>query len=232
MKELIVAIIPARGGSKGIPKKNIIDFCGLPLLAWSILQAKAAQKVDDVYVSTDSQEIKDVALKYGAKVIDRPEDISGDTATSESALLHAVDKIEGAGEKIKSVVFLQATSPLREAADIDRAVETMIVEKADSLFSAVDIGDFYIWQKRGDKLESINYDYKNRKRRQDFAAQYGENGSIYVFTPEILREYNNRFGGKIAVSLMEFWKKFEVDSYEDLEFCSMIFKTKGLDKKK
>ena len=107
----------------------------------------------------------------------------------------------------------------------------MAKEGADSLFSGIDIGDFFIWERRGEKLESINYDYKNRKRRQDHGKQYGENGSIYIFTPEVLRENNNRFGGKIAVHIVEFWKKFEVDEHEDVGFCSMIFKEKGLDKK-
>lgn len=230
-KPNIITIIPARGGSKGIPGKNIIDFCGKPLLAWSVLQAKGSKYVNEVYVSTDSAEIARVAIEYGAKVIDRPAEISGDTATSESALLHTVDKIEADGNKVDYVVFLQATSPIRETKDIDNAIETIIKEKADSLFSAVDIGDFYIWKKDGDKLESINYDYKNRKRRQDYGGQYGENGSIYMFTPEVLRRYSNRFGEKIAISLMEEWKTSEIDDPEDIDFCALIFKNKGLNKK-
>jgi N-acylneuraminate cytidylyltransferase len=229
--KIIVGIIPARGGSKGIHKKNIVDFCGKPLLAWTILQAKGSKYLDDVYVSTDDEEIAEVATKYGAKVIDRPDDISGDKSTSESAILHAVDKIESIGKEIQYVVFLQATSPLRESSDIDNAVQKIIDERADSLFSGVNIGDFYIWEKSGDNLESINYDYKNRKRRQDHNEQFGENGSIYIFTPEVLRKYNNRFGEKITISQMDFWKTFEVDDGDDLDFCSMIFRSKGLDKK-
>ncbi len=232
MVQKTVVIIPARGGSKGIPKKNIITFCGKPLLAWTILQARQASLVDEVYVSTNDHEIGSVALRYGAKVIWRPEDISGDTARSEDALRHAVTELEENGIRIKYVVFLQATSPLREAADIDRAIRTIEKEKADSLFSGAEAGDLYMWRKENGKLQSINYDYKSRKRRQDYGTQYLENGSIYIVTPKALFMYNNRFGATIALSLMEFWKSFEVDEYEDIAFCSMIFKTKGLHKKK
>lgn len=228
----IVAIIPARGGSKGIPQKNITPFCGKPLLAWSILQAKASKHIDAVYVSTDDAKIAAVAREYGAQVIDRPLEISGDTATSESALLHALDAIEEDGTRIGLVVFLQATSPLREAKDIDVAIRTLQTEQADSLFSGTEIGDLYTWKKNGDRFESVNYDYKNRKRRQDYGEQYAENGSIYVFTPDVLRANKNRFGGKIAMSAMDFWKTFEIDTIEGLEFCRSLFQLKGLDKKR
>lgn len=227
----IVAIIPARGGSKGIPKKNIVDFCGLPLLAWSILQSKASHYIDDVYVSTDDPDIAEAARTYGANVIDRPKEISGDTATSESALIHAAEQIEKDGTRIRFIVFLQATSPLRETKDIDNAINTFIKEKADSLFSGAEIGDLCIWKKEGGEFKSFNSDYKNRKRRQDFGEQYAENGSIYVFTPDLLRAHNNRLGKKIAMSRMDFWKTFEIDTMHDLELCRSLFQLKGLDKR-
>ena len=227
----IVAIIPARGGSRGIPRKNIVPFCGKPLLAWSILQARAAQKVDAVYVSTDDAEIARVARSYGAKVIDRPAEISGDTATSESALLHAVTTIEKGGTDIRCVVFLQATSPLREASDIDTALRAFISEKADSLFSAVLIDDLAIWKRAAGKLVHLNPALKERKRRQDCDEQYAENGSIYIFTPEILRIAQKRFGGRIAVSCMEHWKIFEIDTPEGLAFCRSLFQLQGLHKR-
>lgn len=225
----IVAIIPARGGSKSIPHKNIVDFCGKPLLAWSILQAKGVPQIDEVFVSTDDDTIAAVAKKYGAQVIPRPSDISGDTATSESALQHAVSFIETKEQlSLSYVVFLQATSPLRESSDIERAIETVKKEKADSLFSGAEIGDFYIWAKQNGALRSSNYDYKDRKRRQEYGEQFVENGSIYVFKPEVLTKFRNRLGGKIVLSEMAFWKSFEVDSPEDLEFCKTLFKIKGL----
>ena len=220
----IIAIIPARGGSKGIPKKNIIDFLGKPLLAWSIEDAKGSSFIDGVYVSTDDEEIAKVAEQYGARVIWRPKEISGDFSPSEEALKHAVRE---ASQPIDYVVFLQATSPLREAKDIDNAIKKIIAEDADSLFSAAEIGDFFIWRRNGDILESLNYDYKERKRRQDFGEQFVENGSIYIFKPEILFAHNNRLGGKIVISEMELWKSFEIDDMEGLAFCQELARIKG-----
>lgn len=226
---MVPAIILARGGSKRIPKKNIIDFCGKPLVAWSIEHARGSRSVDKVFVSTDDGAIADVAKKYGAEVIERPADMASDTSTSEDALKHAIGEISKT-EEIEYVVFLQPTSPLRESSDIDTAVKTARKEGADSLFSAARLGDFYLWKKLDGGLSSLNYDYKNRKRSQEFGEQFVENGSIYVFKPEVLLTYNNRMGGKISLSLMELWKSFEVDSPEDIEFCADLFRLKKLDK--
>lgn len=228
----IIAIIPARGGSKGILKKNIVDFCGKPLIAWTIERAKESKYIDEIYVSTDDKDIASVSEKYGAKIIWRPKEISGDFSPSEDALKHAISEIYKKNpRKIDYVVFLQATSPLREAKDIDNAIDKIIAEKSDALFSGAELGDFYIWRKIKSKLESVNYDYKNRKRRQDFEKQFVENGSIYIFKPEILFKYNNHLAGKISISEMEFWKSFEADNLETLKFCEELFKIKGLDKK-
>jgi len=227
----IIAIIPARGGSKTIPKKNIVDFCDRPLIAWSIEDLKESKYINDIYISTDDKEIAAVSEKCGAKIIWRPEEISGDQASSEEALKHALNEIQKNNpEKIDYVVFLQATSPLREPEDIDRAVDKIISQEADSLFSGSEIGDFYIWREKNGRLESLNYDYKNRKRRQDFEKQFVENGSIYIFKPEVLFKHNNRLGEKIAISQMEFWKSFEIDDSKDLDFCKEIFKIKNMKK--
>ena len=220
----VVAIIPARGGSKGIPKKNIIDFLGKPLLAWSIEDARNSRLIDAVYVSTDDKEIGEVAERYGAEVIWRPKGISTDFSPSEEALKHAINEISKKYSRtIDYVVFLQATSPLRETSDIDSAIEKILAQDADSLFSAADIGDFLIWRKRGDEFQSVNYDYKHRGMRKDFGKQFVENGSIYIFKPKTLFEYNNRLGGKITISEIELWKSFEVDDQESLEFCKKLY---------
>lgn len=219
---MIVAIIPARGGSKGIPKKNLLDLCGKPLIGWSIEQAVNAELIDEVYVTSDSQEILTVGESFGAKSIKRPEEISGDNATSESAWLHALDQIETGGKKVEYVVLMQATSPIRHSFDLDKAITKMKEENLDSLFSVANIGDFFIWRKIADQYESINYDYKNRKRRQDFGEQLLENGSFYVCKPSLLRETNNRLGGKIGVHEMPLWKSFEIDEIENVKFIKML----------
>ena len=152
MKSNIIAIIPARGGSKGIPGKNIMDFCGKPLLAWSILQAKAAKTVKQVYVSSDDRTILDVAVSFGALPIIRPAEFATDTATSEQVLHHAIGEIEQTTNKaIDLVVFLQATSPLRTPEDIDSAVNTLCDEEADSLFSMAVLDDFCVWMRKEER---------------------------------------------------------------------------------
>jgi CMP-N,N'-diacetyllegionaminic acid synthase len=220
-----VAIILARGGSKGIPRKNIAELCGKPLLAWSIIQANAAANVASTWVSSDDAEILDVARAYGARVVERPVDLANDQATSESGWQHAVDVITAQGVDVDLIVGLQATSPLREAADIERAIDDYRDQGCDSLLSVALLDDFLVWQPDAETgFTSVNYDYRNRGRRQDRKAQYHENGSIYVFTPKILRQYNNRLGGRIGVTAMPMWKSFQVDEPDDLELCETIMR--------
>ncbi len=122
------------------------------------------------------------------------------------------------------MIGIQATSPIKEAKDFDNAGRIMEEQKLDSLFSCAEIGDFFIWRRTQGELNSTNYDYKNRKRRQDFGEQYLENGSFYVFKPEIILTLNNRLGGKIGFCEMEVWKSFELDKKEDIKFLETIMK--------
>ena len=218
-----VAIILARGGSKGIHQKNIINFCGKPLLAWTIEHCLAGG-VDLVYVSSDADEILATGEKYGAHSIKRPEEISSDEATSEAGWLHALEVIENIKGKMDWILAPQVTSPLRTSTDIRRGLDVAASGKYDSLFSCSIAEDLFFWEDRAGSLESINYDWHNRKRRQDIPGQFIENGSFYLFRPEVLRQNNNRFGGKIGVVEMEFWKMFEIDSREDLRMCSALMK--------
>ncbi|MBN1385110.1 MAG: acylneuraminate cytidylyltransferase family protein [Elusimicrobia bacterium] len=219
----VVAIILARGGSKGIPKKNIINFCGKPLIIWTIEQLQHAKGIDSIWVSSDSEEILSISQACGVKIINRPDDISVDSATSESGWLHALEIIESKIGQIDIVVAPQVTSPLREPHDIERGLKGFQEQKCDSMFSCSIAKDLFFWEKTSTGLlKSINYDYKNRKRRQDISIQYIENGSFYLFKPKILKEYNNRFGGKIGITQMEFWKMFEIDSMEDLKMCEAL----------
>lgn len=221
----VVAIILARGGSKGIPKKNIVDICGKPLMAWTIencLQGGCTS----VWVSSDADDILEVGEKYGAKSIRRPADISDDFATSESGWKHAIGFIEAeTGEKIDWVVAPQVTSPLREARDIANGIAIAAQGQYDSMFSCSVAEDLFFWEKKPDgTLDSVNYDWRNRKRRQDIREQYIENGSFYLFQPPVLVENNNRFGKKIGLVKMEFWKMFEIDSPDDLRMCAALMK--------
>ncbi len=105
---------------------------------------------------------------------------------------------------------------------------TIIKLNADSLFSSSKLEDFFIWEDNSGTFNSINYDFQNRKRRQDVKPQFLENGSIYIFKPDILKMYNNRLGGKIVTYIMDFWKSYEIDSLEDKDLCEWYFKNKQL----
>ncbi len=227
----VAAVVLARGGSKGIPRKNIIDFCGKPLIVWTIEQLQQAKGVDSIWVSSDSKEILSISQSCRVETIYRPADISSDVATSESAWLHALESIERKTGIVDIVIAPQVTSPLRESEDIERGLRDFQNQKCDSMFSCSIAEDLYFWEKMPDgTLRSVNYDYRNRKRRQDISVQYIENGSFYLFKPEALRKYNNRFGGKIGITQMEFWKMFEIDSIEDLKMCEALMKAFLLNK--
>lgn len=219
----IVSIIPARGGSKGLPGKNIKNLANKPLIAHSIINAKEANLVDRVYVSTDDREIAEISQNYGAEIIDRPNELANDTASSESALIHAVEQIKSAGVEIDLVVFLQCTSPIRTAEDIDNAINKITTESADSLLS-VSPNHRFLWQEVNNKAQSINYDYRHRSRRQDMQPQYVENGSIYIFKPWVLKESNNRLGGKISLFEMSEAASWEIDSLFDFEIAESLLK--------
>ena len=152
-----------------------------------------------------------------------PRSLATDKATSVSAYLHAIEKIQSKIGIIDAVVAVQVTSPVREPKDIEVGIREFYNSGYDSMFSAAKIGDFYIWKMtKRKRLLSINYNYKKRLRRQDFEEQFVENGSFYIFKPRIIQKYNNQLGGKVGITLMEFWKSFEIDDIEDVEFCKII----------
>ena len=227
----IIAIVPVRGGSKGIPGKNLKPICERPLLAWSIMQARAAESISSVWVSSDSDDILAVAKEYGANPIKRPETLSGDNASSESAWLHALEEIEHSGVNVDLIVGMQATSPIRSPSDLDGAIAQMQRERLDSLLTVTEVEDFFNWRIGPDGPESINYDYRSRERRQAIEKRYLENGSFYIFRPEILRDLGNRLGGKIGMYTMERHKMFQIDNPEDLVLCEAIMRGYGLDKR-
>ena len=221
----VVAIILARGGSKGIPKKNIISFCGKPLIVWTIEQLQHVESIDSIWVSSDSEEVLSVGRSCGIETIRRPGDISDDVATSESGWLHALEIIEKRVGKISVIVAPQVTSPLREPKDIERGICDFQEQEFDSVFSCSLAKDLFFWERSKDgTLTSINYDCRNRKRRQDTSKQYIENGSFYLFKPQVLRKYHNRFGSRIGITTMELWKLFEIDSMDDLRICEALMK--------
>jgi CMP-N,N'-diacetyllegionaminic acid synthase len=227
MARKTLAVIAARGGSKGIPHKNLLDLCGKPLIAWTVEQARAARGVDVVAVSSDSDNILAAAEAAGAIGVRRPEDISGDLASSESAWLHALDATDERMGRFERVVALQATSPIRESSDIENALATFDRDHLDSLLSVCEVEDYFNWRIGQEGPEPINYDYRNRRMRQQIEKRYLENGSFYVLVPSLLREQSNRLGGKIGFHVMERHKMFQIDRPEDVKLCAAIMRSYG-----
>lgn len=218
----ILALVPARGGSKGIPRKNLALLGGRPLLAYTLDQARATPAIDRVVVSTDDEEIARRGVEWGAEIIRRPPELATDEASSEAALLHALDTLhDQESYEPELVVFLQVTSPLRRAGDISRAIEILDAQGADSLFSACPMHGF-VWRRLDDKLEALTYDPRQRPRRQELGEDLIENGSIYVFKPWVLRRDGHRLGGKVAVFAMDPLDSFQVDEPGDLEMLERL----------
>ncbi len=223
-------LILARGGSKGIPKKNVKIFCGKPLVEWSIIQAKNSKRVKKIFLSSDSNEILKVGKKHEINLIKRPKKLSGDKATSESALIHAITNSYDIDKR--GVVFLEPTSPLRKKKDIDNLIYSFFKFNWDSGFTAGVLKDFLIWRKNKlGNLSSINYDFKNRGQRFHRENCFVENSLAYIFKPKILLKNNNRLGGKIGITLNDVWQSFEIDEKDDWDFVSSIFKQKILKRK-
>ena len=208
-----IAIIPARGGSKGILGKNIKLFNGKPLINYSIEYALKSELICDVFVTTDNHEIAEISEKAGAKIILRPDEISGDTATTESAIEHALTQINSNPEL---VVLLQATSPLRPKNSLSKIIEHFINKKLDSLLTISPTHRFF-WEIKNE-IAIANYDYINRPRRQDMKEndiKYIENGSVYIFTKMNFKKSKNRLGGKIGYYIFPEEYSFEIDSIND-----------------
>lgn len=211
------AIIPARGGSKGIPRKNIQPLCGKPLICWTIEAAKRAKLIDHVIVSTDDDEIARISLGCGADVIRRPDALSTDISSSEEALLHALQNVH---EKPELIVFLQCTSPLTTCQDIDKCIKTLIDTGADSAFTATESHRF-LW-KNAESARAINHGGANRKRRQDIEKEFAENGAVYVMRTAGFLEARDRFFGRTVISEMPAARTWEIDSPDDLQIAAAL----------
>ena len=240
MKNKFIALIPAREGSKGIKNKNIKLINGHPIIAYSILAAKKSKNISQVFVTTDGPNIAKISRKYGAKVIMRPKTLAKGKMMLEPSLIHAIDYLEKKNQSnIENIVLLQPTSIIRHKNDIDNAIKVFKSEKADSLFSSCDM-HIFLWRKKNKTFRSsgrkrekvsraipplnpINYNFKNRKNRQELPKEFIENGSFYITKKKILMKYKNRLGGKISTYTMNSLSIFEIDTKEDLKTISLFF---------
>gem|GEM_PF-84679 len=219
----VVAIIPARGGSKGIPRKNVQILAGKPLIAYTIDNALQSCIVNRVIVSTDEPEIAAVSKYFESEVIWRPHEISGDLASSETALLHALNYLQQTeGYEPDITVFLQCTSPLILPEDIDGTIKALLEENADSAL-AVTPFHYFLWHKdlHGDAV-GINHDKLVRLRRQEREPQFMETGSIYVMRTRGFKSAAHRFFGKIAMYVMPVERCLEIDDPPDIAIAEAL----------
>ncbi|SPL89296.1 N-acetylneuraminate synthase [[Actinomadura] parvosata subsp. kistnae] len=211
----VLAVVPARGGSAGVPLKNLALVGGVPLVTRAVRACLRAELVDQVVVSTDHDGIAETARQAGALVVERPAELSGATASSESAVLHALDAL-GADPEV--VVLVQATSAFIDPADLSAAVRKVLDGEADSVVSGLPTHEF-LWTATG---AGINHDPAVRQRRQDRAPEFRENGAFYVMRTAGLREHGHRFFGEIAVQPVPTKHAIEIDNPEDLELVRAL----------
>jgi YrbI family 3-deoxy-D-manno-octulosonate 8-phosphate phosphatase len=224
-KEKVLAIVPARGGSKGIPRKNVLPVCGKPLIAWTLEAAKAARSVDRLIVSTDDAEIGAVAERCGASVVWRPAEIAGDAASSESALLHALDFLEKTeGYEPDILVFLQCTSPLTLPDDIDGTVAALVEQAADTALSVAPF-HYFLWQNDpASGAVGINHDKRVRLLRQQRDSQYRETGAVYAMRARGFKQAKHRFFGKTVFHATPGQRCLEIDDPVDLQVAEVMLR--------
>lgn len=229
---VVLAIIPARGNSKGVLRKNVRTLSGKPLIAYTIESALEASMVNRVVVSTDDPEIASVSRECGAEVINRPDEISGDMASSESALLHTLDHLERTEHyQPDLVVFLQCTSPLTLPEDIDGTVKVLLDQKADTALAVTDF-HYFIWGKTesGD-CNGINHDKNIRLLRQESSGQFLETGAVYVLRVKAFKEKKHRFFGKTAMYTMPKERCLEIDEPVDFQVAEVLIKKRLQERK-
>lgn len=228
----VLAVIPARGGSKGLPKKNILNFCGKPLIAWSIEQALNTPEIDKVIVSTDSEEIAEIARKYGASVpFIRPDFLAGDTASSIDVLLHAVDFLhENEKENYEYLVCVEPTSPLREVKDISGALNALnpklSIESVVGVAQTESIHPAYLYKIEEEKLIPYLEKHPNSLRRQELEVLYHLEGSVYAATIDSLRTKRGFYHELTAAWVVERYKSIEIDEYSDFIQAEALMKAR------
>lgn len=218
-KNKILVLIPARGGSKGIKNKNIVSVNGKPLIAYTIDAAKASKYIDYVYVSTDSEKIADVAIKYGALIpFMRDETLAQDTSKTIDAVMFSVNKFKEMGYDFDYLVLLQPTSPLRTGEDIDAAIEKLLASTYTSLVSVSKVDDNPVLIRSIDDNNCLVPILKQSStvRRQDFKDYYRVNGAIYINKISELT-LNTSLNDNLYAYIMPQDRSFDIDTMDDLK---------------
>lgn len=223
----IVSIIPARGGSKGLPGKNIIDLAGKPLIAWTIEASLKSKYITRTIVSSDDMKILNISKEYGSEVIKRPDKLALDTTPSEPVIENVLQSIENI-EEYDYLILLQPTSPLRGEIEIDNAIELLIKKQATALISTKQIDNKNLkafTNNQDGYLKGISNNEYPFMRRQDLPKVFMPNGAIYIVSIQEFVKSKKLFTNKTISFEMDEEKSFDIDTYKDLEKVTKIYNT-------
>ncbi len=220
----LLAVIPARGGSKRLPRKNVLDLAGKPLIAWTIQEALNCKYIDQVIVSTDDKEISDISKEYGADVpFFRPSELATDEAKTVDVVLHLLDELEKVGERYDYIILLQPTSPLRTAQNIDESVELLQMKNSDAVISVCESEHPPLWcNVLPDDMSMDNFldESVKNKRSQDLPKQYRINGAIYISSVKKLKKENSFFLSNNCIAyIMKQNVSIDIDTIDDFDFA-------------
>ena len=231
----MIAIIPARGGSKGLPGKNIKDLCGKPLIAYTIEAALSSEFVSRVIVSTDSDEIASISEKYGAEIpFMRPEHLSRDQSLAIDNYIYTMDRLNGAvaeKDQYQNCIVLQPTSPLRTFEDIDASIHIFLEKQATSVISVVEAQHPVAWYKKIDKKGRLSDYYTNdigNKNRQEIEQAFLPNGAIYIFNYLMLKNTMNYYSDKTYSYEMAMERSVDIDTYFDFVLAEFLIARSGI----
>jgi len=221
----ILAIIPARGGSKGVPNKNIVEVGGKPLMVWSIEAALKSKYITKTVVSSDSDIVLNIAQQNGAQIIKRPSNLASDTARTEPVIAHVLSELLKNGEHYAYVILLQATAPLRTFQDIDQAIQRLLNADASALISVYEAKHHplkaFTANDKGYLKGLVNNNYPFMPR-QVLPKAYYPNGAIYLIKTENFLQKNQLFTDKTIAFEMPFEKSIDIDNQADLAFADKI----------
>tara|TARA_X000000950_G_scaffold289211_1_gene410870 strand:- start:4166 stop:4855 length:690 start_codon:yes stop_codon:yes gene_type:complete len=223
----MLAIIPARSGSKTLKNKNILKFAGKPLIHWTILAALKSKKIDKIIISTDSNKISKICKKISKKVLVpflRPKYLAKDNSAAIDSYLFTLDKLEKKGKKIKDFIVLLPTSPLRNYKDIDNAINYFERKNAETVISCVKTKPFN-WYLKREKNEKINEVFRNKAlvNRQEYENFLIPNGAIYIFNKDALKRKNSYYTNKSYAYIMSKEKSIDIDDKHDFKIAEKLF---------
>lgn len=227
----IIALIPARGGSKKLPRKNIKLLTGKPLIAYSIGSALKSKYIDRVVVSTEDEEIAEVSKRYGAEVVERPKELAKDESPTIGAIFHALEVLKEQSYNPDIIILLQPTSPLRNAEDIDSATELFLNADCESVVSVCEVEHPPYWGFGIEEgyLKSLFGDEYLRRRRQDLERVYMPNGAMYISTPQMLYKYESFFCNHVIPYIMPTRRSIDIDNEIDFMLAELLIKNMRLD---